>query len=113
MPVSRFATKEKAFAAFLKENHNHLECCYKNGNRGQEHIAKNDKDDDNGDRLFHVDFKMKFKSTKIGLFDTKTKRSDIDVPKKHDTLLKFIDKDKLLSTSRALIGGLLIPGKNT
>ena len=79
--ASRFRTK-KVFTAFLKENHNHIERCYKNGNRDHEHIAKNDNNDDNEDSLFHVDFEMKFKSTKIVLFEKKTKRSAIDVPKK-------------------------------
>ena len=55
---------------------------------------------------------MKFKSTKIELFAKNTKRSDIDVSKKHGTLLKFIDKDKFLSTNRALIGDVLIPDEN-
>jgi type III restriction enzyme len=106
------STAEKAFAAFLKENQNHLEWWYKNGDSGQEHFAVNYKNAENENRLFYVDFVIKFKSNKIGLFDTKTKRSDIDAPRKHNALLDFMDKENILNPNRELIGGVLIPDDN-
>ena len=51
---------------------------------------------------------LKFKSGKIGLFDTKTKRSDLDAPKKHNALLEYIEKANKENNSENLLGGVLI-----
>ena len=103
---------EKEFKNFLVRNENHVEWWYKNGDSGREHFAVDYINIHNELKLFYVDFVIKFKSNKIGLFDTKTKRSDIDAPKKHNALLDFIDKENSLNTNRELIGGVLIPDEN-
>ena len=103
---------EKEFKNFLIRNENHIEWWYKNGDSGSEHFAVDYINIHNELKLFYVDFVIKFKSNKIGLFDTKTKRSDIDAPKKHNALLDFMDKENSLNTNRELIGGILIPDDN-
>ena len=60
-------------------------------------------------RLFYVDFVIKFKSGKIGLFDTKTKRSDLEAPKKQDGLIEYFERENKAVPERKLIGGIIIP----
>jgi type III restriction enzyme len=103
---------EKEFKNFLIKNENHIEWWYKNGDSGREHFAVEYLNIQKELKLFYVDFVIKFKSNKIGLFDTKTKRSDIDAPRKHNALLDFMDKENSLNTKRELIGGVLIPDDN-
>jgi type III restriction enzyme len=110
--VNNVSSPEKAFKEFLIDNENHIEWWYKNGDSGREHFSVNYLDIDDVLRLFYVDFVIKFKTNKIGLFDTKTKRSDILAPKKHNALLDFMDKENSLNTNRELIGGVLIPDEN-
>lgn len=106
------SSPEKEFKNFLIRNENHIEWWYKNGDSGREHFAVDYINIHNELKLFYVDFVIKFKSNKIGLFDTKTKRSDIDAPRKHNALLDFMDKENILNTNRELIGGVLIPDDN-
>jgi type III restriction enzyme len=110
--INNVSSPEKAFKEFLINNENHIEWWYKNGDSGREHFSVDYIDNDNILRLFYVDFVIKFKSNKIGLFDTKTKRSDNLASKKHNALLDFMDKENILNTNRELIGGVLIPDEN-
>jgi type III restriction enzyme len=106
------SSPEKEFKNFLIRNEDNIEWWYKNGDSGREHFAVDYINIHNELKLFYVDFVIKFKSNKIGLFDTKTKRSDIDAPRKHNALLDFMDKENILNTNRELIGGVLIPDDN-
>lgn len=110
--INNVSSSEKAFKEFLIENENHIDWWYKNGDSGREHFSVDYIDNDNVLRLFYVDFVIKFKSNKIGLFDTKTKRSDNLAPKKHNALLDFMDKENVLNKNSELIGGVLIPEDN-
>ena len=100
---------EIIFKKYLIENQNHIDWWYKNGDQGKEHFAIPYKDSFDVLRLFYVDFVIKFKSGKIGLFDTKTKRSDNDAPNKHNALINYIENENETNLERVLIGGVLIP----
>lgn len=99
---------EKAFKEYLKSNEAHISWWYKNGDSGKEHFAVPYEDKDEVLRLFYVDFVIKFKSGKIGLFDTKTKRSDPEAPNKHNALLKYMEEQNVQNTERQLVGGIII-----
>lgn len=103
---------EKRFKEFLEANSEHIEWWYKNGDAGKEHFAvpyiKQADEKLERPSLFYVDFVIKFKSGKIGLFDTKTKRSDLDAPKKHNALLEYIEKANKDNNNETLLGGVII-----
>jgi len=99
---------EKAFKAYLKANEAHISWWYKNGDSGKEHFAVPYTDSFEVLRLFYVDFVIKLKSGKIGLFDTKTKRSDPEAPNKHNALLKYMEEQNVQNTERQLVGGIVI-----
>ncbi len=106
------SSPEKRFKEFLEANNQHIEWWYKNGDAGKEHFAvpyiKQADQKLERPSLFYVDFVIKFKSGKIGLFDTKTKRSDLDAPKKHNALLEYIEKANKDNNNETLLGGVLI-----
>lgn len=100
---------EKLFKKHLTKYENEIEWWYKNGDQGPEHFAVPYTNSLSELRLFYVDFVIKFKSGTIGLFDTKTKRSDLEASKKHNALLDYIDAQKELNPKLDLIGGIIIP----
>jgi len=102
------SSPEKLFKKFLVDHAEHLDWWYKNGDQGKEHFAVSYTDSFGVLRLFYVDFVIQFKSGKIGLFDTKTKRSDADAPNKHNALLSYIQQENLASPDRILTGGIVI-----
>ncbi|NGX84718.1 DEAD/DEAH box helicase family protein [Aequorivita sp. KMM 9714] len=110
------SSPEKRFKEFLESNSDHIEWWYKNGDSGKEHFAvpyvKQADEKLERHSLFYVDFVIKFKSGKIGLFDTKTKRSDLDAPKKHNALLDYMDEVNSTNEEELLIGGVLIEDSN-
>jgi len=103
------SSPEIAFKDFLIANESQIEWWYKNGDQGKEHFAVPYTDSFGKLRLFYVDFVIKFKSEKVGLFDTKTKRSDVEAPNKHNALLNYIEKENAANPERVLTGGILIP----
>jgi len=103
------SSPEIAFKDFLIANGSQIEWWYKNGDQGKEHFAVPYSDSFSVLRLFYVDFVIKFKSGKVGLFDTKTKRSDVEAPNKHNALLNYIEKENAANPERVLTGGILIP----
>ena len=103
------SSPEVAFKNYLIANQDNIEWWYKNGDQGKEHFAVSYTDNFGVLRLFYVDFVIKFKTGKIGLFDTKTKRSDAEAPNKHNALVAYIEKENSANPSRELIGGILIP----
>lgn len=95
---------EKAFKEFLIDNADKLEYWYKNGDAGREHFAVNYTDIDGIERLFYVDFIVRTKDGRIGLFDTKSLRSDISAASKHNGLRRWMEKN-----GDSYFGGVLIP----
>jgi type III restriction enzyme len=106
---NKASSPEIAFKNFLVENEDHVEWWYKNGDHGKEHFAVPYTSHQNEMRLFYVDFVIKFKSGEIGLFDTKTKRSDLEAPLKHNALIAYMESENKINPSRKLIGGIIIP----
>jgi type III restriction enzyme len=105
---NRASTVEISFKEFLEQNENSIEWWYKNGDKGKEHFAIPYTNLQNELRLFYVDFVIKFRSGKIGLFDTKTKRSDLEAPNKHNALIDYIEQQNKLNSRRTLLGGIVI-----
>jgi len=103
------STPEKDFKDFLLQNEKHIDWWYKNGDQGKEHFAVEYESSLHEKKLFYVDFVIKFKSGILGLFDTKTKRSDSEAPSKHNALINYIKKENENNSSRVLIGGVVIP----
>jgi type III restriction enzyme len=100
---------ESAFKNYLVQHETAIDWWYKNGDQGKEHFAVPYTNLQNELRLFYVDFVIKFKSGKIGLFDTKTKRSDVEAPNKHNALIGYLESQNQTNAERTLIGGILIP----
>ena len=96
---------EKKFKDFVVAHANKIDYWYKNGDQGREHFSVDYIDVNGVKRLFFVDFILKLKDGRVGLFDTKTKSSDINAAAKHNALLDFISK----SPTKDLFGGVLIP----
>ena len=103
------SSPEIEFKKLLATNEQHIEWWYKNGDQGKEHFAVPYTDNFGQLRLFYVDFVIKFKSGKIGLFDTKSKNSDPEAPNKHEGLLNYIEKENASNQERVLIGSVIIP----
>jgi type III restriction enzyme len=95
---------EKLFKEYLIANEDKIEYWYKNGDAGREHFAVDYLDVSGKKRLFYVDFLIKMKSGKIGLFDTKSLRSDIDASNKHNALRKWMSEN-----GTNYFGGVIIP----
>jgi type III restriction enzyme len=110
--INNVSKPEETFKKYLIDNESHIEWWYKNGDSGRENFAVDYFNANKELKLFYVDFVIKFKSGKIGLFDTKTKRSDSEAPNKHNALLDFIEKENNENTKRELIGGIMIPETN-
>lgn len=104
----RASSPEIAFKQYLIYHSNEIEWWYKNGDSGKEHFAVSYRSLQNELRLFYVDFVIKFKSGKIGLFDTKTKRSDLEAPNKHNALIEYLETQNA-TKNKKMVGGVLIP----
>ena len=92
---------EENFIKFLEKSKK-VEYWFKNGDSDQTFFAI-PYDEQNQTRLFYVDFIVKFKNGKIGLFDTKS-GSTIDTAKaKSDGLQKYITKHK----KKNIFGGIV------
>ena len=109
LEYQRASTPEIAFKNYLVQHEAEIDWWYKNGDQGKEHFAVPYTNLQNELRLFYVDFIIKFKSGKIGLFDTKTRRYDLEAPNKHNALIEYLENQNELNTDRILIGGILIP----
>ncbi len=95
---------EKLFKDFLIANETKINYWYKNGDSGREHFAVDYVDVNGRKRLFYVDFIVKMKSGKIGLFDTKSLNSEVDASNKHNALRKWMSDNGV-----DFFGGILIP----
>lgn len=95
---------EKLFKQFLIDNADKIQYWYKNGDSGREHFAIDYVDSNGVKRLFYVDFIVVTMDNRIGLFDTKTLKSDIVDANKHNALRKWITNN-----GEQYFGGILIP----
>ena len=95
---------EKLFKQFLIDNADKIKYWYKNGDSGREHFAIDYVDSNGVKRLFYVDFIVVTMDNRIGLFDTKTLKSDIVDANKHNALRKW-----MRNNGEQYFGGILIP----
>ena len=100
---------EIKFKEELERNAEHIHWWYKNGDKGKEHFAVTYKNLRGDEQLFYVDFVVCFKSGTIGLYDTKTRNSDPEAPKKHEALVEFIEKQNKENSESKMTGSILIP----
>ncbi|MEJ7829765.1 MAG: hypothetical protein WKF91_16265, partial [Segetibacter sp.] len=103
------STPEKTFKHVLERNANQLDWWYKNGDKGREHFSITYSNAAGIEQPFYVDFVIHFKSGKIGLFDTKTKRSDYEAPQKHNALIKYMEEENQKDSKTQYVGGIIIP----
>jgi len=103
------STPEKAFADLLEKNKQHIEWWYKNGDKGKEHFSISYTNSAGELALFYVDFIIKFKNGATGLFDTKTKKSDSEAPKKHNALITYLENENNSNPDAKFVGGIIIP----
>ena len=95
---------EKLFKQFLIDHADKIKYWYKNGDSGREHFAIDYVDSNGVKRLFYVDFIVVTMDNRIGLFDTKTLKSDIVDANKHNALRKW-----MRNNDEQYFGGILIP----
>ena len=97
---------EKSFIEFL-DNHKKVEWWFKNGEGYGTYFAVPYKDEENEDQVFYVDFVVKFKDARIGLFDTKSGWTAKDAGTKSDGLQRYIKEQN--KKGKNLFGGIVIP----
>lgn len=107
--LNNVSSPEKVFAEVLEKNKEYIEWWYKNGDKGKEHFSVPYTNTANELSMFYVDFIIRFKNGVIGLFDTKTKRSDYEAPKKHNALIEYFEKENKANPEIKMIGGIIIP----
>jgi len=91
---------EEAFIKVLDQKENNVEAWFKNGDRDATFFAVEYEEDGNK-KPFYVDFIVKFKDGKIGLFDTKSGNTIKDAKEKSDGLQKFVKAHK------NIVGGIV------
>jgi len=103
---------ERQFIAFLEEHGQYLDHWYKNGDSGIKHFSIAYQNGLGKDRLFYVDFVVRFADGTIGLFDTKTLHSDPDMVFKHNALLDYIDEQRNRNSVKITGGIIIAQGEN-
>ena len=101
---------EKNFIEYL-DNHKEVEWWFKNGERDGTYFAVPYKDDQDEVQTFYVDFIVKFKDERIGLFDTKSGWTAKDAGPRSNGLQKYIKEQN--SEGKKLFGGIVIPKSGT
>ena len=96
---------EEAFVNFLGQKENSVEWWFKNGVRDATFFASKD-EEDGALKLFYVDFIVKFKGDKIGLFDIKGGQAIKDAKDQSDGLQGY---DK---AHKDIIGGIVVYTKS-
>lgn len=95
---------EKDFAIYLDSKADEIDWWYKNGESDSVHFAI-PYDDAGTQRSFYVDWIIKYKNGKIGLFDTK--RGDApDAKSKAEGLCKYIEEQN--SKGKNIFGGIVV-----
>ncbi|MBN1601715.1 MAG: hypothetical protein JW915_08905 [Chitinispirillaceae bacterium] len=106
------STPERKFIAFLEEHRQYINHWYKNGDSGMEHFSIAYKNGQGKDRLFYVDFVIRFADDTIGLFDTKTLNSDPEMVAKHNALLEYISEQRERFGGKITGGVIIEQGEN-
>jgi type III restriction enzyme len=97
---------EKSFIEFL-DNHKKIEWWFKNGEGYGTYFAVPFKDEEDEDQVFYVDFIVKLKDGKIGLFDTKSGWTAALAGNKSDGLHRYIQEQN--KKGKNLFGGIIHP----
>ena len=97
---------EKSFIEFI-DKHKEVEWWFKNGEGYGTYFAVPYKDEEDEDQVFYVDFIVRLKDGRIGLFDTKSGWTAATAGNKSDGLLQYIkDQNK---KRKNLFGGIIHP----
>lgn len=96
---------EKDFTNFLESKTDEIEWWYKNGESDAKHFAI-PYDDKGTNRAFYVDWIVKYKNGKIGLFDTKSGITAETAKAKAEGLYQYIKEQN--SKGKNLFGGIAI-----
>ena len=109
---NRSSSPEIKFIALLKQNLSDIDYWYKNGDSGSEHFAipykKESVNSESQPSLFYVDFIIKFRSGKIGLFDTKSGNSDQYAVEKHNAIIEYIEYQNKINSELEFTGGIIM-----
>jgi type III restriction enzyme len=98
---------ERQFIQYLDEDSKKVEWWFKNGEGHGSFFAVSYTDNDGEDRPFYIDFIVKMKDGRIGLFDTKSGITAEIAGSKSNGLQKYIkDQNK---KGKKLFGGIVIP----
>lgn len=96
---------EKLFVEFLDQKEDEIDWWYKNGERDRKFFAVSY--ELNGEQTpFYVDWIVKFKDGRIGLFDTKAGITAKDAKERAEGLAKYIKSENLINKN--LFGGIII-----
>lgn len=98
---------EKDFATFLNNTLVNVEWFFKNGESDATSFAIPYKDDDGETKLFFVDWIVKYKDGKIGLFDTKAGITAETAKYKAESLAAYIKAEN--KKGKKLFGGIIVP----
>lgn len=102
---------EKDFAAFLNNTLANVEWFCKNGESDATSFSIPYKDNDGEHKLFFVDWIVKFKDGKIGLFDTKAGITAETAKTRAEGLAAYIKAEN--KKGKNLIGGIVVPKDNS
>jgi type III restriction enzyme len=101
---------EKDFTNYLDSKTGDIEWWYKNGDNDAKHFAI-PYDDKGTMRSFYIDWIVKYKNGKIGLFDTKSGITAETAKAKAEGLHKYIKEQN--TKGKNLFGGIVIPKDNS
>ena len=101
---------EKDFTNYLESKASDIEWWYKNGESDAKHFAI-PYDDKDTNRAFYVDWIVKYKNGKIGLFDTKLGITAETAKSKSEGLYEYIKKQN--ARGKNLVGGIVIKKDNS
>jgi type III restriction enzyme len=96
---------EKDFVAYLESKSDEIEWWFKNGDQGEQFFAVS-YIEEGQEKPFYVDWVVKYKSGKIGLFDTKSGIFADKAKDKAEGLAKYIKEEN--SKGKNLCGGIAI-----
>ena len=105
--LNQASNPEKDFVAYLEQNSQYIDWWYKNGDKGKQHYAiEYTTGDEHTKSLFYVDFVIRMKNGHIYLFDTKSIKSDVFAPDKHNALLQYIKENT--TEEQPFYGGVIL-----
>jgi type III restriction enzyme len=107
---SRTWQTEKSFIEFL-DSHKSVDWWFKNGEGYGTYFGVPYIDEEKEDQTFYVDFIIKLKDGRIGLFDTKSGWTAASAGPKSDGLQQYIKEQN--KKNRNLFGGIVIPKSNS